>query len=275
LPKDFIDPVPSKPSERWHADCPDAVGALWQAGHVGHRRSQRKATNLSNDGELKDIAPALAAYEANRLRGDLWKRSALPPRDRSLVTVAALVARNQPSLLGREIDLALENGVTPAELIESITHLAFYAGWGNALAAIDAVRPVFVSRRIDASELPPAAGEKLPLDEASEAQRVARVEAQFGAIVPALVGYTTDVLFRDLWLRPALAPRDRSLVTVSALIAAGHFAQANYHFTRAMANGLTSMQAAEVVTHLAFYAGWPSAMSAAAVLKEILEKRTT
>ena len=74
--------------------------------------------------------------------------------------------------------------------------------------------------------------------------------------------YTTDVLFRDLWLRPDLAPRDRSLVTVSALIANGLVAQISYHLNRAMDNGLTPTQAAEVVTHLAFYAGWPNAFSA-------------
>ena len=85
--------------------------------------------------------------------------------------------------------------------------------------------------------------------------------------------YTTDVLFRDLWLRPDLAPRDRSLVTVSALIASGEVAQVTYHLNRAMDNGLTQTQAAEVVTHLAFYAGWPNAFSALPVLKDVFEKR--
>jgi 4-carboxymuconolactone decarboxylase len=96
---------------------------------------------------------------------------------------------------------------------------------------------------------------------------------QLGSALPGLVQYTTDVLFRDLWLRPDLAPRDRSLVTVSALIAAGQIAQMSYHLNRAMDNGLTQTQAAEVITHLAFYAGWPNAMSAAAVAKDIFEKR--
>jgi 4-carboxymuconolactone decarboxylase len=82
---------------------------------------------------------------------------------------------------------------------------------------------------------------------------------------PGVVQYTTDVLFRDLWLRPDLAPRDRSLVTVSALIASGQVAQITYHLNRAMDNGLTQAQAAEVITHLAFYAGWPNAFSALSV----------
>ncbi|MFZ1895953.1 MAG: carboxymuconolactone decarboxylase family protein, partial [Rhodoplanes sp.] len=79
--------------------------------------------------------------------------------------------------------------------------------------------------------------------------------------------------FRDLWLRPDLAPRDRSLVTVSALIASGQVAQMPYHLNRAMDNGLTQAQAAAVITHLAFYVGWPNAFSALPVAKEVFEKR--
>jgi alkylhydroperoxidase/carboxymuconolactone decarboxylase family protein YurZ len=79
-----------------------------------------------------------------------------------------------------------------------------------------------------------------------------------------------SVAFRDLWLCPGLAPRDRSLVTVSALIATGQVAQ---HLSRAMDNGLTQAQAGEVITHLAFYAGWPNAFSALPVAKEVFERR--
>ena len=85
--------------------------------------------------------------------------------------------------------------------------------------------------------------------------------------------YTTDYLFRDLWLRPDLAPRDRSLVTVAALISAGQVEQITFHLNKAMDSGLTEEQAAEAITHLAFYAGWPNAMSALPVAKAIFEKR--
>jgi 4-carboxymuconolactone decarboxylase len=93
------------------------------------------------------------------------------------------------------------------------------------------------------------------------------------AAVPGLVQYTTDVLFCDLWLRADLAPRDRGLVTVSALIASGQVAQIPYHLNRAMDNGLTQEQAAEVITHLAFYVDWPNAFSALPVAKYVFEKR--
>ena len=129
------------------------------------------------------------------------------------------------------------------------------------------------SARIGADQLPPASVELLPLDEAAEADRAKRVAEQFGTVAPGVVQYTTDVLFRDLWRRPDLAPRDRSLVTVSALIATGQPAQLPYHLNRAMDYGLTQPQAAEVLTHLAFYTGWPSVFSALPVAKDVFEKR--
>jgi len=95
----------------------------------------------------------------------------------------------------------------------------------------------------------------LAFDETAEAKRASGVQQQFGKVAPGIVQYTTDVLFHDLWLRPDLAPRDRSLVTVSALIASGQVAQITYHLNRAMDSGLTRDQAGKVITHLAFYAG--------------------
>ncbi len=132
---------------------------------------------------------------------------------------------------------------------------------------------VFVRRRIGADELPKASPELLPINQAAKAERKNRVGQQFGTVAPGVVQYTTDVLFRDLWLRPDLAPRDRSVVTVSALVANGQVAQMPYHLNRAMDNGLTQAQAAEVLTHLAFYVGWPNVFSALPAAKDVFEKR--
>jgi len=222
--------------------------------------------------DLRRVAPALDQYTQHPL-GDLWKRPGLAARDRSVVTIAALISRNHTMALPQYLNVALDLGVTPREVSEIITHLAFYSGWPNAMAAAAAAAGVFAQRGIGGDQLPPASPELLPLDDAAEAARAARVEQQMGAIMPGLVQYTTDVLFRDLWLRPDLAPRDRSLVTISALIASGQFAQITYHLNRAMDNGLTQMQAAEVITHLAFYAGWPNAMSAVPVAKDVFDGR--
>ena len=160
----------------------------------------------------------------------------------------------------------------PSEISEIITHLAFYSGWPNAMSAVAAGKDVFAARKISADQSS-ATSSALPIDEAAEADRATRVGQQFGAAFPGIVQYTTDILFRDLWLRPGLAPRDRSLVTVAALIAAGQVAQMPYHLNRAMDNGLTQEQAGEVITHLAFYIGWPNAFSAMPVAKDVFEKR--
>src|SRR5256886_11817402 len=142
------------------------------------------------------------------------------------------------------------------------------------MAAAAVAKEVFAGRTIGSDQLPPASGPRLPLDEAAEAQRAARVAEDFGQVAPGVVQYTTDLLFRDLWLRPALAPRDRSLVTVSALVATGQVAQITYHLNRAMDNGLTKSEASEMLTQLLFYAGWPNVFSAIPVAKEVFEKRT-
>ena len=90
-----------------------------------------------------DIAPALAAYTDDVLFGEVWKRPGLSPRDRSLVTVASLVALYRVNELPFHLKRALENGVTREELIEAITHLAFYSDWPTANTALPIARRVF------------------------------------------------------------------------------------------------------------------------------------
>jgi 4-carboxymuconolactone decarboxylase len=90
-----------------------------------------------------DIAPALAEYTDKVLFGDVWRRANLSPRDRSLITVACLVALYRINELPFHLKRALENGVTRDELIELITHLAFYSGWPTASSAVQIARRVF------------------------------------------------------------------------------------------------------------------------------------
>ena len=246
---------------------------LIAGGAVADRASADGANRMPKPEDIRAVAPALEDYARKVVLGDLWKRPGLSPRDCSIVTLAALIARNQTVEQPFYLGLALDNGVKPAEVSEIITHLAFYTGWANAMDAIPAAKQVFDSRNIAADQLPQASGPQLPLDEAAEKQRATRVGEQFGQTTPSLVQYTTDVLFRDLWLRPGLAPRDRSLVTVSALVATAQVAQITYHLNRAMDNGLTREEAGEMLGHLAFYAGWPNAFSAAPVVKDVIEKR--
>lgn len=232
----------------------------------------RKSTHMQTRNDSRAVAPALDKYAQGPI-AELWKRPGLAPRDRSIVTVSALIARNLTSELAYQINLALDNGVKSRELSEIITHLAFYSGWANAMPAVAVAKEVFAARKIGPDQLPQASPTLLPLNKEAEETRATSVEKQFGNVSPGLVQYTTDILFRDLWLRPDLAPRDRSLATVAALIAAGQSAQISYHLNRAMDNGLTQTEAGEVIAHLAFYAGWPNAFSAVAVAKEVFEKR--
>ena len=221
---------------------------------------------------VRKVSPAIENYTRTVIDG-LWKRPGLSPRDRSIVTAAALIARNQTIEMPYYFDLALNNGVKPSELSEVITHLAFYSGWSNAASAVAIAKDVFERRGIGPDQLPPASPELLPLNEDAEVDRAARVEQDFGKVAPGVVQYTTDLLFRELWLRPALAPRDRSLATVSNLIASGQAAQITYHLNRAMDNGLTKPQTSEVLTQLAFYAGWPNVFTALPIVKAVFEKR--
>ena len=93
----------------------------------------------------QEIAPKLADLSANVLFGDVWERPGLSKRDRSLITVRALVALYRGNELPGHLRRALANGVTRDELIELITHLAFYAGWPSAMSAMRAAREVFAS----------------------------------------------------------------------------------------------------------------------------------
>ena len=106
----------------------------------------------------------------------------------------------------------------------------------------------------------------------SDAKEQSRAQQLMGDFAPKLAELTDDVLFGDVWAREELSPRDRSLVTVAALIANGNTAQLTSHLKRAKANGLSEAELAEVMTHLAFYTGWPRAISAILVAKEVFKK---
>ncbi len=242
-----------------------------QEGMGGGAISER-ASSLST-GDIRSVSPALGRYAEEDVIGNLWQRPQLSRRDRSIVTLSVLIARNQGFDLRHYVNVALNSGVTPSEVSEIITHLAFYSGWPNAMSAIAVTKDVFAERNIAATELPAASPQLLPLNEEAEQQRAAAVEKNVGQISPGLVLFTADPLFRDLWQRPGLVPRDRSFVTVSSLIASGQSAQITYHLNRAMDNGLTAEEAGEVVAHTAFYAGWPNAFSASTIVGEVLRNR--
>ncbi|NTE94364.1 carboxymuconolactone decarboxylase family protein [Agrobacterium tumefaciens] len=100
-----------------------------------------------------------------------------------------------------------------------------------------------------------------------------RTQQLMGDIAPKLAELTDDVLYADVWERPQLSQRDRSLVTVAALIALNRPDQLRSHLVRAKANSLTEEQLVETITHMAFYSGWPSAVSAVAIAKDVFAEK--
>jgi 4-carboxymuconolactone decarboxylase len=92
-------------------------------------------------------------------------------------------------------------------------------------------------------------------------------------VIPRVIELTESLVYGDIWERPGLSKRDRSLITVAALVALYRPDQLKGHTARALANGVTKEEIGELITHLAFYAGWPSAMSAAKIAKQVFEEK--
>ncbi|TCM58111.1 4-carboxymuconolactone decarboxylase [Rhizobium sp. PP-F2F-G48] len=245
-----------------------ATGAA--AETTGTEAGENRRTRIA-PAAVYDVAPGLGHFTDDVLFGDVWRRPQLAARDRSLVTVAALVATGRTAQIGGHVGRALDNGVKPQEIGELITHLAFYTGWPNAMSAVTETKTVFEARKIAAVGESDAG--RIVLEPGAEAARRRTVDASVAPTAPALAELTNEVLFGDLWQRPDLSARDRSLVTMAALVAIGQPEQLPFHLNRAMDNGLTATEAAEVVTHLGFYAGWPRAMSAVPVLEKVLAAR--
>ncbi|MBU2857687.1 carboxymuconolactone decarboxylase family protein [Acidithiobacillus ferrooxidans] len=101
-----------------------------------------------------------------------------------------------------------------------------------------------------------------------------RSKPAWSALAPKLAELTDEVLFSDIWERPTLSTRDRSLVTCAALVALGKTEQMSFHFPRALENGVSLEELIEAITHLAFYAGWPNAVSAISRLQELIAAGT-
>jgi 4-carboxymuconolactone decarboxylase len=116
-----------------------------------------------------------------------------------------------------------------------------------------------------------AQGQTSPSSDKVSVPPASRAQQLMGATAPKLAELTDDVLYADVWERPELSKRDRSLVTVTALIALNRPDQLRSHLKLARQNGVTREELVETITHMAFYSGWPSAVSAVAIAKEVFE----
>jgi len=223
--------------------------------------SSRPPAPTAPSGALQPkIAPGLATLTDDVLFGDVWRRSELSPRDRSLVTVSVLIATGKPAQLAGHLGRALDNGVKPTEASGLLAHLAIYSGWPNAVSALDVYDQVYTTRKVDTAALR-ALGPRLPAA-ASDGARARALADELGTIAPKFVQLTNDVVFGDLWQRSDLALRDRSLVTIAAVAAMGDDDQLDFYLRRGLESGLTRGQVTEALTHLGFYAGWTRASRA-------------
>lgn len=214
---------------------------------------------------IATVAPALSTYTQQRVVDELWHRPGLCARDRALVTVSALVARNATLAYPHYFNKALDSGLTPDEIGELLTHLGLYASLANAFGAIAAVREVFAQRGV-APDLQAAAAP--PLRSLEDVVPAALRDALFGlqqadAVSPALVHFTDELLVQDLWRRPGLAPRERALATLAAWAALGQVERLPAGLALAMHHGLTQGEFGEALAHIAFYCGWGLAQKAA------------
>ncbi|HEX8239693.1 MAG TPA: carboxymuconolactone decarboxylase family protein [Allosphingosinicella sp.] len=213
----------------------------------GVTAAQPQAPSRPSGPLQKKVAPGLADYTDDVLFGEVWPGSGLSPRDRSLVVISALIATNKPAQLQGHLGRALDNGMTPTETSGVLTHLAFYAGWPNAVSALEVYDQVYTARKVDVAAL--------------QATRRAIPRGTSGA-APDYDELTRRVVFDNLWRRSDLSVRDRSLVTIAALTAMGDAAQLEPYLRRGTRAGLTRAEIEQALTHLAFYAGWTKANAA-------------
>jgi 4-carboxymuconolactone decarboxylase len=216
------------------------------------------------------LAPGLAALTDDVLFGDVWRRRELSPRDRSLVTISVLIATGKSAQLTGHLGRALDNGLQPAEASGVLAHLAIYAGWPNAVSALDAYEQVYTARNVDTKALAGAAARRGALG--PDGSRRGAVTDAVAAIAPKFAQLTNDVVFDDLWRREDLSVRDRSLVTIAALAGMGDDDQLALYARRGLESGLTPAQITEALTHLAFYAGWPRAAKALTAVSRSLSR---
>jgi 4-carboxymuconolactone decarboxylase len=209
-------------------------------------------------------APYLGELRNRVLYGDVWERPELSPRDRSLITVSVTQALYATNQLRGHLGRALDNGVTPEEISEVITHLVFYSGFPKAANAVTLAAEVFAARGLPMPEAGPSAPSIEGLVEPARG-------AYLGA--PYLGLLRNTVLYGDVWERPGLSPRDRSLITLASSQALEQASEFRGHIGRGLNNGLTPLEISELITHVAFYAGWPGAVMASQAVIEVLGER--
>ena len=211
-------------------------------------------------------SPYLRELRNSLVYGEIWERPQLSKRDRSLITIAVLQALTREEL-AIHIPRGLDNGLTPEEISEIILHVTFYAGWPTGVQASLTAAAAFEERGLTLGDLPRA-----PQPDA-EVTTPSGLSDAYKA-VPRLGALRNSLLYGNIWERPLLSKRDRSLVTVAVNQALYVTNELRLHIDRALdQNGVTPQELSEVILHVNFYAGWPAAVNAGRLLTAALEAR--
>lgn len=215
------------------------------------------------------------------LFGMVWARPGLPLRTRSLITVAALTALHMPEELRLHVAGALRNGLSRRELCEVVMHSAGYAGFPTGVEGMRVLREVFDAH----PDLDPPAPEPEPQPEWPEdlfERGMAFREQRFGqagastAIAPDEIRddwwrFLTGTAFGALWPRPGLALHDHSRVTLAVLQVLHLPVEFRLHLVRALGLGISRQELCEQIMHLALYGGFPRAVEAMRIAREVFE----
>ena len=210
-------------------------------------------------------SPYLGELRNSLVYGEIWERPQLSKRDRSLITIAVLQALVRDELT-LHIPRGLDNGLSAEEISEIILHVTFYAGWPTGVQASLTAAEAFEERGLSLGELPRAPS-------GTEASMPSVLSGAYAA-VPRLGALRNSLLYRDIWERPLLSKRDRSLITVAVNQALYVTNELRTHIDRALdENGVTPEEISEVILHVTFYAGWPAAVNAGRLATAAFEAR--
>ena len=187
------------------------------------------------------VAPGMAALTDDVLYGDVWKRPDLSPRDRSLVTITALIAMGKTAPLAGHLGRALDNGLQPSEASGLLAHLAVYCGWPSAVAALEAYDQVYTARKVDTAALRAVESRafRLPPRMRHEPKRSPMTSAPSRR---SSCSSPTTWCSTISGVGPISVVRDRSLVTIAALAAIGDDDQLDAYVRRGLESGLTRIR---------------------------------
>lgn len=219
---------------------------------------------------VHQAAPAFGWYTDHVLFHRIWSPPNLSRRDRSIVTVSALATGGHNAQLGGHWNRALDHGLMPNEAIELVTHLAFQAGWPNAMSALGVAREVFEQRGISFNSISQVTGSSFDIN-CILPEPIRAMEQTFrkDPFTTALAERLEELVERDVWSRSGLEPRERSISTIEVVVASGNTAQLISEARRGLDSGPTLAELCEIILHLGYYVGLPKARNAARTLNPL------